>query len=158
MTDSIITDGQARRIASEWHSGQWSALYSFASCGAIQSGLLTEVVRERESRLGAARRRDLLALEKYVRSTCPDDSTLDDGDDRPCERDPVGGWADLWDDTPPTAAQATLWEVVTLDTSPWRSRVAAVFGPALKDRAQRHLAIVQESLPPGQTVRMRTVM
>jgi hypothetical protein len=31
----MISDGQARRIASEWHGGMPSALYSLASSGAI---------------------------------------------------------------------------------------------------------------------------
>lgn len=157
MTDPIITDGQARRIASEWHGGQGSALYSLVSCGAIQDGLLAEITRRRESPIGARHRFDLLALEKYVRSNSPDDSTPGGDDHQLFERERVPGWADLWDDTPPTAAQAELWEVVTLNKSSWRSSVAARFGPVLKNSAERHRAVVQESLMPGQTVYMRPV-
>jgi hypothetical protein len=46
--------GEARHIASEWHSGQWSALYAFSSSGTIQSGLESEVetiISECERRL-----------------------------------------------------------------------------------------------------------
>lgn len=40
-----ITEGEARRIASEWHSGQWSPLYAFSSSGIIEDkgSLLSEV-------------------------------------------------------------------------------------------------------------------
>jgi hypothetical protein len=31
-----------REVASEWHGGQWSALYAFASSGAIARGLAWE--------------------------------------------------------------------------------------------------------------------
>lgn len=38
-----LDDLTARIIASQWHSGQHSLLYSFASTGAIQEGILAEV-------------------------------------------------------------------------------------------------------------------
>lgn len=30
-------------VASEWHGGQWTALYAFASTGSIVEGVLAEV-------------------------------------------------------------------------------------------------------------------
>ncbi|MFD9813958.1 hypothetical protein [Streptomyces sp. NPDC059080] len=42
----IISDLDARRIASEWHGGQATALYSLTSCGAILPGLGGEIDRE----------------------------------------------------------------------------------------------------------------
>ena len=45
---------EARSIASDWHSGQWSALYAFASSGHIRSDLDIEVekiIRECEQRV-----------------------------------------------------------------------------------------------------------
>lgn len=35
----------ARRIASEWHSGQWSALYAFSSSGRYNSDTTHEIRR-----------------------------------------------------------------------------------------------------------------
>lgn len=32
-----------RQTASEWHSGQWSPLYAFASTGSIEPGLEAEI-------------------------------------------------------------------------------------------------------------------
>jgi len=65
----IITDGQARRIASEWHGGQVSALYSLASCGYVDGErLLAEIAREVQALDVGVERRDLLALDKYVRA------------------------------------------------------------------------------------------
>ena len=34
-----------RHIASEWHGGQWSALYAFASTGTVTHGLCGEILR-----------------------------------------------------------------------------------------------------------------
>ncbi|MEV3856095.1 hypothetical protein AB0J38_17440 [Streptomyces sp. NPDC050095] len=42
----IISDLDARKIASEWHGGQATALYSLTSCGAILPGLVGEIDRE----------------------------------------------------------------------------------------------------------------
>jgi len=38
----IISTAKARRIASEWHGGQASALYAFASTGTVIAGFLGE--------------------------------------------------------------------------------------------------------------------
>jgi hypothetical protein len=40
-----ITEKTARRIASEWHGGQTSLLYAFASSGAIVSGIRSEIAQ-----------------------------------------------------------------------------------------------------------------
>jgi hypothetical protein len=34
-----------RTIASEWHNGQWSSLYAFASSGTVTNGLCPEIRR-----------------------------------------------------------------------------------------------------------------
>lgn len=79
----IITDGQARRIASEWHGGQWSTLYSFTSTGAIDFQPLKDEIlfelRDTEDQ------DELKALMRYVRDKGP--------------RERQEGWYTLWDDT-----------------------------------------------------------
>lgn len=40
---------RARQIAAEWHGGQGSALYAFASSGWVQLGIHQEVSRERRT-------------------------------------------------------------------------------------------------------------
>jgi hypothetical protein len=58
MMSTDLDLSEARRIASEWHSGQWSALYAFASSGTIQRDLEGEVetiVRECEHRVADPR-------------------------------------------------------------------------------------------------------
>lgn len=77
---NLITPLQARVIASQWHSGQVSALYSLASCGAIREDCAEEVSRE----LRVAGHDDaavLAALLLYVVSRGV--------------RGPVTGWANL---------------------------------------------------------------
>lgn len=83
----VISDGQARRIASEWHGGMGSALYSFASSGAVDfEWIMLEIRCELLNLDDETLRRELLALGKYVRSAgC---------------RPKQGGWCRLWDDTP----------------------------------------------------------
>ena len=39
----MITEAEARKIASEWHGGQWSPLYAFSSTGTIVSGINSEI-------------------------------------------------------------------------------------------------------------------
>ena len=84
---SIINDGQARRIAMEWHGGQSSPLYSFGSCGAIDDldRLRNEISRDLQTLDVGAERRELLALDKYVRNAG--------------QRERVPGWSGLWDET-----------------------------------------------------------
>jgi hypothetical protein len=83
----IISDGQARRIASEWHGDMSSALYSLASSGAIDlDHARDEISRELQSLDVGEVRRELLALDKYVRMAG--------------ERTAVAEWFRLWDDSP----------------------------------------------------------
>ena len=91
MRDPIINDGQARRIASEWHSGQASALCSLATTGAIDlDGVRCEIAYEVQ-RLDVGKvRRDLLALDKYVLRRAEQLGRIG----------PVPGWHQLWDETP----------------------------------------------------------
>jgi len=71
-----ITTLDARRIASEWHDGQASALYAFGSSGTIISGFLGEVRRacamaETQKQMGQLdaeaywEMQDLLAFAEY---------------------------------------------------------------------------------------------
>jgi len=62
----IINAGQARRIASDWHSGQTSALLTFASTGFVRDDLRDEITTELMELEPGIDRRDLLALDKYV--------------------------------------------------------------------------------------------
>ncbi|SEP50638.1 hypothetical protein SAMN04489732_114225 [Amycolatopsis saalfeldensis] len=83
----MISDGQARRIASDWHGGMSSALYSLASSGAIDlDHARDEISRELQSLDVGEVRRELLALDKYVRTAG--------------ERTAVAEWFRLWDDSP----------------------------------------------------------
>jgi hypothetical protein len=83
----VISDGQARRIASEWHGGMGSALYSLASSGAVDyEWVMLEIRCELPNLEDETPRRELLALGKYVRSAgC-----------RPAQ----AGWCFVWDDAP----------------------------------------------------------
>lgn len=84
---TMINDGQARRIATDWHGGQSSPLYSFGSCGYIDvEPLRREITANLVTLSVGIDRRELLALDKYVRTT----------GDRP----PVQNWSLLWDETP----------------------------------------------------------
>jgi hypothetical protein len=83
----MISDGQARRIASEWHGGMSSALYSLASSGAVDlDRARDEISRELLSLEVGEVRRELLALDKYVRTVGV--------------RTAITGWFRLWDDSP----------------------------------------------------------
>jgi len=84
----MINDGQARRIAMSWHGGQWSNLYSFGSSGAIidLETLRNEISQEVQTLPIGIERRELLALDKYVRTA----------GNRPVMPD----WSKLWDETP----------------------------------------------------------
>lgn len=84
-----ITDGQARVIASQWHGGQFSALYTFASSGAT---VLWDDDWQSEDPLARIRGEitqdlnpehpELEALLAYV--------------ERVGARSPVEGWSTLW--------------------------------------------------------------
>lgn len=82
-----INDGQARRIASEWHGGMSSALYSLGSSGAIDLDRVRDEISRELGQLDVGEvRRELLALDKYVRTAGA----------RPAQT----GWSRLWDDSP----------------------------------------------------------
>lgn len=83
----LITDGQARRIAADWHVGMSSALYALASSGAVELDRLRNEISQELWKLELGPdRRELLALDKYVRTVG--------------ERIALPGWPDLWDETP----------------------------------------------------------
>jgi hypothetical protein len=85
----MISDGQARRIASEWHGGMSSALYSLASSGVIDLDRVRNEISHELWQLDVGEvRRELLALDKYVRTAGT----------RPAQ----SGWSRLWDDSPVT--------------------------------------------------------
>lgn len=85
----MLTDTQARKIASEWHGGQFTALYALSSSGAIDhnqealdpkaSPILAEITDckpEDDQSTG-----DLIGLLAYVIQNGP--------------RGPVAGWSKL---------------------------------------------------------------
>lgn len=83
----MINDGQARRIASEWHGGMSYALYSLGSSGAIDLDHVRHEISGELWQLDFGEvRRELLALDKYVRTAGA--------------RPPQTGWFRLWDDSP----------------------------------------------------------
>lgn len=85
----MMSDTHARVTAMAWHGGQWSALYSFGSTGAIPADedQLDDLLREIDRASGEAdtnaSAHALGDLKTYVKKTGP--------------RGPVGGWAGLWD-------------------------------------------------------------
>ena len=85
--NEMITDGQARRIASEWHDGQVSGLYSLASTGRVDSEIRDAVQRVISQN---ARNRELMALRVYVFGTP--------------NRSSVPGWHAEWSEAVPTIA------------------------------------------------------
>lgn len=63
----MITTSEARRIAGEWHGGQASALYAFASSGSITPNLISEIKFEIAQAVAPGEAiRELLALLEYV--------------------------------------------------------------------------------------------
>ena len=86
-TVTLISDGQTRRIASEWHGGMSSALYSLASSGAVDLDRVRDEISHELLKLDVGEvRRELLALDKYARTAG--------------ERTAVAEWFRLWDDSP----------------------------------------------------------
>ncbi len=95
----MITDTEARKIAAEWHGGGGTALYAFASTGAINTartdhqlaGEVYENILDERRRIGTDDPNpnnpehiglwDLEGLRVYVKAAGP--------------RGPVPGWADL---------------------------------------------------------------
>lgn len=67
----MITLKTAKAIAAEWHGGQWSALYAFASSGVINAAqephCLSEIENELNStELVAGQRRRLERLKEFI--------------------------------------------------------------------------------------------
>ncbi|ETT24270.1 hypothetical protein RAJCM14343_4762 [Rhodococcus aetherivorans] len=82
-----ISDAAARVIASQWHGGQASDLYSFVSTGEISDGIQIELARE----IADAEEPDrdhLAALSRYLMNR--EDTGA------------VEGWSDLWLQAPDT--------------------------------------------------------
>lgn len=87
----IITDGQARRVASHWHGGSASAMYAFVSTGYIDfQPLMDEIAALRrewgQNEDAPLHRTEFDALTRYVRDRGP--------------RGKQEGWFGTWDDTP----------------------------------------------------------
>jgi len=55
-------------IASEWHGGQWSALYAYSSTGTVKKGLQREInlAMKQAQKMKARDRNDLRCLRKAV--------------------------------------------------------------------------------------------
>ena len=62
----MLNESLYREIAGQWHGGQWSALYSFASTGTIQPSLASEIVERFGLAESAKDRRALECLYAYV--------------------------------------------------------------------------------------------
>lgn len=84
-----ISDGEARRIASEWHGGQSSPLYALSSSGAIVAEVREEIEECRQAGTIESDA-ELPRLDAYV---------AEHG-----ERGPVPGWSDVQFETTPTVA------------------------------------------------------
>lgn len=82
-----ITDAAARVIASQWHDGQASDLYSFVSTGAIGDGVQIELARAIAEADEADRDR-LAALSRYLMNR--EDTSAQEN------------WSDLWLQPPDT--------------------------------------------------------
>lgn len=63
----MIRKPTARLIASEWHGGQWTNLYSFASTGTVRDmqGLISEI-RDCMRYANATERKRLHMLTRFV--------------------------------------------------------------------------------------------
>ncbi len=70
----MITESEARAIAADWHGGQWSPLYSFASSGSLAkvAGAIGEtegIVRDIERGIGEESEAPrLVALLEYLKA------------------------------------------------------------------------------------------
>ena len=74
----IIDDSDGyRRLASEWHSGQWSSLYAYASSGSVTVGIGLEI----SSAISSAERHhpeDVDELWSFLEHVGPMIDTLDE--------------------------------------------------------------------------------
>ena len=87
LNDTTIGDATARTIASQWHGGQASELYSFASTGRVSEGVRDEARAALRQAVASVKENEdqaahLLALAKYLTATQ--------------DRDAVDGWSNLW--------------------------------------------------------------
>lgn len=80
--DDVISDGCARTIAAQWHSGQLSPLYALTSSGAIVDGVPAEIDAAVTETTVVD---DLSALQELSRYA-----------DYHGTRGPVDGWSSLW--------------------------------------------------------------
>lgn len=76
-----MTDAEARQVAAEWHGGIGSALYSFASTGAIHVQTMDAELDDVASYADVEEMEKLIQLLRYV---------YEKG-----ERGPQPGWADV---------------------------------------------------------------
>lgn len=65
----MLTDQAAQKIARDWHGGGGSALYQFASTGAIVAGLQLEILNCLRGENDPTERARLGSLEEYRRRT-----------------------------------------------------------------------------------------
>ena len=86
----MISNGKARRIASEWHGEQSSPLYSFASTGTISQPYLDremtqcgQMMNDHPENYTDEHRAEFTELDTYI---------LNHG-----ERGPVAGWSAGWE-------------------------------------------------------------
>ncbi len=80
-TRGTISHLKARQIAADWHGGQGSALYAFASAGTIAPHLEHEISRTMPEAMTKKDQRNLTQLQRYTT--------------RAGVRGPVNGWSDL---------------------------------------------------------------
>ena len=77
-----IRERRARRIASEWHGGQWSALYAYCSTGHATADTLREAERTATSVdrdvVGAEAVDELVELVWHLRSVVVTDEDADE--------------------------------------------------------------------------------
>jgi hypothetical protein len=81
--DDELDEMSARRLASEWHGGQSSPLYAFASSGTITDGLIREIdeTLEQVARTGSddgSQRAELERLKNWVRDHDEDETADED--------------------------------------------------------------------------------
>jgi hypothetical protein len=76
----MATERTARKIASEWHGGQFSAMYAFSSTGTVTETLLNEIdadlkVVTQSPHYSEKDRRKLTRLRKFVLDELAMDTT-----------------------------------------------------------------------------------
>ena len=71
----MVTLERARQIASEWHGGQFTALYSLSSTDHLDRFWLFREIKEclDYPRISKGNARSLIALQRYVDKYAPED-------------------------------------------------------------------------------------